>query len=121
MKSLLLPSLCLTLFLTGCTSYQNIELPIASKTSPLPFQDGDTIRYRLHDGPWQESRIMTLNHQQFTDTQGKTVMLSHLSSIEKKEISATKTTAAIGIGGLLAITVIIGITAAGLASALAAG
>ncbi|TCT28137.1 hypothetical protein EC835_1203 [Providencia alcalifaciens] len=121
MKLPLLSCLCLTFLLIGCSSYQKLEVPTAQSTAPLPLKVGDTIRYRVNQGPLLESRIITLNHHQFTDSQGKTVLLSHISDLEKKNISTGKTTMAIGASGLVAITVIVGLAAAGLAAAIVGG
>ena len=110
----LLTSLVLTttLILSGCHSYHAVNMerkPLGEGhyylTNP-PLYSGDKIKYRLKTGEEGVMTVATVSPNSINGTDNVTLPLEQLSSLEKQEISKSKTGAAVA-GGVSATVVAI--------------
>lgn len=122
--------LAIPLVLNGCHSSQNISV----KQQPLgeghyyltepPLYAGDKIKYQLKTGQKGELTVASVSPQSINGTNHITLPLNQLSSLEKTEISKTKTGAAV-VGGTavaaVAVVVVLSLAIGGAFVAAAAG
>ncbi|MBH3000759.1 hypothetical protein I5M74_24615 [Serratia marcescens] len=104
--------LVISLVMNGCHSSQHISLkqqPFGEGhyyiTEP-PLYAGDKIKYQLKTGQKGELTVESISPQSIIGTNHITLPLNQLSSLEKREISKTKTGAAV-VGGTAVATVAI--------------
>lgn len=122
--------LAISLILNGCHSYQNISVKPQSLgeshyylTEP-PLYAGDKIKYQLKTGQRGELTVASVTPQSISGTNHITLPMNHLISLEKKEISKTKTgTAVAGGTAVMAVAVVVMVSLAigGALAAAAAG
>ncbi|HEM8722211.1 hypothetical protein [Enterobacter hormaechei] len=116
----------IVLALSGCSSYQHVTLRQESgltgevwRTTP-PLTAGDHIQYSLKDGSEGEIVFRHITDETLTAQDGSSIPLGQVVKLEKKQFSGGKSVAATGAGiGVVAI-VVVGVMAAGLATALVA-
>ncbi|EFH5761828.1 hypothetical protein [Escherichia coli] len=113
-KRKLLTTLILSLVLCGCQSYQgvniqqkNLERSTYYLTEP-PIYAGDLIKYKLKSGSEGEMTVSNVTPQYINGINNQSIPMGEIISLEKKELSKTKTGAAVA-GGVTATVVIIGL------------
>ncbi|EFO1265835.1 hypothetical protein OM252_19700 [Escherichia albertii] len=113
-KRKLLTTLILSLVLCGCHSYQgvnikqkNLERSTYYLTEPQIYS-GDLIKYKLKSGDEGEMTVSKVTPQYISGINNQSIPMGEIISLEKKELSKTKTGAAVA-GGVTATVVIIGL------------
>ncbi|WP_059276266.1 hypothetical protein [Escherichia albertii] len=113
-KRKLLTTLILSLVLCGCHSYQgvnikqkNLERSTYYLTEPQIYS-GDLIKYKLKSGDEGEMTVSKVTPQYINGINNQSIPMGEIISLEKKELSKTKTGAAVA-GGVTATVVIIGL------------
>lgn len=113
-KRNLLITLILSLVLCGCQSYQGVNIKqkkLERSTYYLtepPIYAGDLIKYKLKSGSEGEMTVSNVTPQYINGINNQSIPMGEIISLEKKELSKTKTGAAVA-GGVTATVVIIGL------------
>ncbi|MCU5771957.1 hypothetical protein N5923_00395 [Erwiniaceae bacterium BAC15a-03b] len=111
----------------GCTSYNAVQLKpeqIGSqysyyKTEP-PLYVGDIIKYKLKSGDSGQVTIEKIEPNSIVANNGQVIPLSQIASIERKDLSKTKTSALVG-GSAVTVAIVVAIGVAVVAIAKGAG
>lgn len=135
----ILPAMIIAaLTLSGCTSYNSLQLskqqlPAVSTQTSTPYTyykidpplyNGDVVQYVLQSGEKGTITVKKTTPQTLISDDGRVINLSDLASLKRKDISKGKTAAAVGTGvattvvvATLVFTAVIGAGFAGMLSA----
>ncbi|MFC0229422.1 hypothetical protein [Serratia aquatilis] len=102
-----------TLATSGCHSYNSVELKKQQigegynyyELQP-PLYAGDELRYKLKDGTEGELKVAKKEPSTIVGENGAVIPISEIASLERKDLSKTKTAAAVG-GGVAVTTVVV--------------
>jgi len=105
-STMIIVFLSITLTLSGCHSYRNVNVAPQSDAHERyflmepPVYTGDKINYKLKNGTKGEMTVRRVTPQSVISENGTEILLSDVFSIEKQELSKTKSGAAISAGAL---------------------
>lgn len=101
-----------TLATSGCHSYNSVELKKQQLGESYnyyelqpPLYSGDEVRYKLRDGTEGELKVAKKEPSTIVGENGAVVPISEIASLERKDLSKTKTAAAVG--GGVAVTAMV--------------
>lgn len=120
-KTCLVTTLIVVVGLSGCTSYNGINLhkqtyqSVNRFSAEPPLWKGDKIRYELKSGQKGTMTISSVTPDTLLAEDGKVIELNNIASLERKDLARAKTAAA-GLSASALFFVIL--VSAGLASAL---
>ncbi|WON78033.1 hypothetical protein [Serratia sp. UGAL515B_01] len=115
-----------TLMTSGCHSYDSVQLNKQQLGESYnyyelqpPLYAGDEIRYQLKDGKKGELKVAKKEPNTIVGENGEVIQISEIASLERKDLSKTKTAAAVG-GGVAATTAVIVVLAVSVTAGLVA-